>query len=661
MTAASTPLALRRAQQRSAVVSAVVSALRVLSLATSLGLAWAGSTDTTGAVTRHTAIPAIQGTGARSPLEGRWVLTSGVVTLLHSQGFFLQDPVGDGNPLSSDGIFVFTGSAPVVAIGQHLQLRGLVVEFQPAASDAQGRSVTQLVRPTDITVLATGLRITPVPISLPVAHGSSLERYEGMLVTVNGPLTVQQTQALGRHGQLTLAAGGRLETPTNRLRPGPQAAALADENARRSIVLDDGSNRQHPNPIPYLASGVRAGDTTGDITGVLDDGAATPSALGLDPYRIHPVSAPRFSPTHARSSAPEPVGGHVKVASFNLLNYFSAFSDGGGTADGCRLGPTISRSHCRGASNAGEFSRQQAKIVAALAAIDADAIGLMEIQNNGNVAVQGLVDALNAGKGARQGPDTYASTTLPADTGSDAIRVAIIYKPARLTPLGVATSDKHAVNSRPTLAQSFSLANGAVFTLVVSHFKSKGGCPAATDAGARGNTDMADGQGCWNLLRQQQAQRLLVFVTQRLAATHSSDALLIGDFNAYAQEDPIHLLAGGGFSDQLQRFNAFGYSYVFNGAAGRLDHALANASLAAKVHRALHWHINADEPAVLDYNTEFKAPAGGCGLGACPPDPTVLDAYRSSDHDPVVIGLDFGNTATAGARPGTALAAQPTR
>lgn len=586
----------------------------------------------------------IQGSGATSPLAGQTVMTSGVVTKVHNNGFFLQDPLGDANALTSDAIFVFTRSAPTVSAGQRIQLSGQVAEFSTGATGANARTVTALVSPTGITVLGTGFSVTPVAVSLPVANAGDLERFEGMLVTLSGPLnaplTVAQNFFQGRYGQLTLAAGGRLETPTNRFRPGPQAQALADENARRSILLDDGSSLQNPNPIPYLASGARAGDSVGPITGVIDHGLATSSKPGPGLYGIHPVAAPVFSSGNPRSTAPDSVGGNLKVASFNELNYFTAFIDGGGTANGCSLGGSSSTANCRGASNAAEFSRQQAKIVAALATIDADAVGLMEIQNNGNLAAQNLVNALNA----RVGAGTYATTSLPADTGSDAIRVAMVYKPARLAPLGAAVSDNHPINNRPTLAQAFRLANGESFTLVVNHLKSKGSCPAAGAADHAGNADSGDGQGCWNLLRTQQAQRLLAFVAERLAATDGSDALLIGDFNAYAQEDPIATLAAGGFADQVQRFNPFGYSYVFDGAAGRLDHALANPGLAAKVSRVVHWHINADEASVLDYNTEFKAPATGCGPGSCPSDPTVPDPYRSSDHDPVVVGLNLYNS-----------------
>ncbi|MDB5895216.1 MAG: extracellular nuclease-like protein, partial [Rhodoferax sp.] len=116
------------------------------------------------------------------------------------------------------------------------------------------------------------------------------------------------------------------------------------------------------------------------------------------------------------------------------------------------------------------------------------------------------------------------------------------------------------------------------------------------------------------------------------------DVLLLGDFNAYAQEDPIALLTDHGFVYQVGRFDGFGYSYVFNGAAGRLDHAFASASLSGKVSRAVEWHINADEPALLDYRLASKQPA----CAACAPDLYSATPYRASDHDPVVLGLDLG-------------------
>jgi Ca2+-binding RTX toxin-like protein len=274
--------------------------------------------------------------------------------------------------------------------------------------------------------------------------------------------------------------------------------------------------------------------------------------------------------------------------------------------------------------------------VLALAGLNADAVGLMEIQNNGTFAAQNLVDALNAQVGA----GTYAVVPDPiGGTGSDAIRVAMIYKPSRLSLVGSARSDAASVNSRPPMAQTFAAANGEKVTLVVNHLKSKGSCPSGND---HGNSDSGDGQGCWNALRVQQAQQLRTFVAQMQSLSGSNDVLLVGDFNAYAQEDPIYDLTSAGYVDQIGRFYpTLGYSYVFDGQAGRLDHAITTSSLSSKVTRAVHWHINADESLAQDYNFEFKAPNTNCG-GLCPPDPYDGSVpARSSDHDPVLLGLNL--------------------
>ena len=597
------------------------------------------------------AIYTIQGSGTASPLVNRRVMTSGVVTKITNNGFFMQDQAGDNLPATSDGILVFTGATvyPAVQVGNLVSVTGTVIEFNTGAAgntDTLNHTVTELSSVTDVTLLNRGFVINPTLVALPELVDGDLERYEGMLVTLNGPFTVQQNFFQGRFGQLTLAVGGRLETPTNRFRPGAQATALADENARRRIILDDASSLQNPNPTPYAGpNGLpRAGDTTGAITGVIDYGLATSSNTGFGDYKIQPTITPVFSIGNPRTPAPEDVGGNVKVASFNVLNFFTTFTDGqtanGQSGQGCSLGGVVLASNCRGANNLNEFARQRAKIVEAMAAINADVVGLMEIQNNGNTAVQNLVDALNA----RIGGATYATTALPAEgTGTDAIRVAIIYKPARLSAVGAPVSDTDAVNNRPTLAQTFGLANGERFTLMVNHLKSKSSCPAPGDADASGNIDIGDGQGCWNLQRIQQASRLRTFVAQRQSATASNDVLLIGDFNAYAQEDPIYNLTSSGYVDQAGRFGTFGYSYVFDGASGRLDHAISTGSLSDRVISVAHWHINADETSLGDYNTEFKFPATTCGA-VCPADPYTVSPYRSSDHDPVVVGLNLFKT-----------------
>ncbi|MBQ0929331.1 ExeM/NucH family extracellular endonuclease [Ideonella alba] len=589
----------------------------------------------------HT-IMEIQGSGSTSPFVGQQVSTSGVVTRVNNNGFFLQDPLGDGDPLTSDGVFVFTGAAPTVSAGQAVQLVGTVTEFNTGAAsnpDTAAHTVTELTGISGLVVQASGQVISPTVITFPEGVNDDLEHVEGMLVTIVGPLTASQNYFQGRYGQVTLSADGRLETPTNRHRPGSaEAQALADANARRRIILDDGSSQQNPNPTPYLGEGdtLRAGDTVAAITGVVDYGLATSSSSGPGDYRLHPTEPVAFTRANPRTDAPPPLPGNLVLASFNVLNYFTTFTDGtdafGQSGQGCTLDGVSLPQNCRGADNLAEFQRQRAKIVAALSAINADAVGLIEIQNNGATAVQNLVDGLNAQLGA----GTYAAVPDPAQgSGSDAIKVAMIYKPARLQRAAEAQSDVDAVHNRPPLAQTFEATNGERLTLVVNHLKSKGGCPGATDPDAAGNLDSGDGQGCWNARRVAQAQRTASWVASLAGSAGTDAALLLGDLNAYAQEDPIIALADAGYADQIARFNRFGYSYVFDGAAGRLDHALATPTLATRLTDVAPWHINADEPSVIDYNTEFKQPQ----CGSCGPDLYTATAFRSSDHDPVVAGL----------------------
>jgi predicted extracellular nuclease len=501
-------------------------------------------------------------------------------------------------------------------------------------------------------VLGKGNVIAPTGITLPLASVAAWEKYEGMLVRFSLALTVAQNYFLGRFGQLTLS-GSRMEVPTNRYRPRSSAAiALRASNNANFVVLDDASSSQNPNPIPYIGidNTVRSGDTVSGLTGVIDFGSISSTPTGAASYKLQPTIAPVFSRKNVRTTAPAAVGGNVKVASFNVLNFFSTFTNGlnaeGQTTTGCKQGSVVSKTNCRGADNLTEFNRQRAKIVAAMKAIDADVFGLMEMQNNGNTAIAYLVNSLNT----LIGSNTYAYLPVPTDptaTGDDAIRLAIIYKPAKLVPVGAPMTDINPVNSRPPLAQTFRASTGKRFSLIVNHFKSKGSCP--TDGSL--DTDQGDGQGCWNALRTAQATRLLSFISQVQTAAADTDVLVIGDFNAYGAEDPIFTLQNGGLVNQIERFvrpRGMPYSYVFDGESGYLDNALATSSLSAKVTGVSEWHINADEPTVIDYNTEFRVQ-----------DLYTASQFRSSDHDPVVIGLNLPTPALKLAAPKRS--APPTR
>ena len=592
------------------------------------------------------AIYQIQGSGATSPYVGQSVTTSGVVTKVNNNGFFLQDIAGDGDPNTSDGIFVFTSTQPTVTAGQAVQVTAKVQEFNVGAvtnTDTAAHTVTELGNVTNVTVTGSAQIPAPVVLNFPLATQDAMEKVEGMLVTLNTtagfPLTVQQNYFLGRFGELTLGVGsvsgvGRLWNPTNVLRPGAQAQALNTDNIRRTIVLDDGSTVQNPNPTPFLAADntVRAGDTVTSITGVIDYGLTTSANTDAGAYKIHPTTAVSFTRANPRTLMADDVGGNIRVGSANVENFFTTLNDGTN-----KCPPSNTADDCRGANSVAEYTRQLQKVGDELIGMNADAVALMELQNNGTTSVQAIVDFING----RLGSTVYARVPVASTGGgTDAIQVGMIYKPARLALVGAALSDPAAINNRAPMGQTFMAPNGEKFNLIANHLKSKG---CSDFAAGPGDTDQGDLQGCFNARRVQQADELRTFAARLQSANGAADTLLVGDFNAYAKEDPVIELTSNGYVDVIGTFldkpnaGSYGYSYVFNGSSGRLDQALASNTLTAKVAGVTEWHINADEPLVIDYNTEFKQTA----CGTCGPDYYTDSPFRASDHDPIVVGLSL--------------------
>jgi predicted extracellular nuclease len=346
-------------------------------------------------------------------------------------------------------------------------------------------------------------------------------------------------------------------------------------------------------------------------------------AFGL--YRIQPTQGADYTNANPRTPAPDPVGGTLEVATFNVLNYFTTLDNSGPIC-----GP-LANQDCRGADNATEFTRQRDKIVAAISAIDADVVGLMEIENHPvDVPTADLVSGLNDATS----PGTYDYIATGA-IGGDAIRVALLYQPASVTPLGGFAVLDSSVDplfddtlNRPMLVQSFvENATGAVFTVAVNHLKSKG-----SDCNAVGDPDTGDGSGNCNVTRTKAAQAIVEFLAGDPTGSGDSDVLIIGDLNSYDKEDPIDVLVGAGYADLVFDFlGEDAYSYVFDGQIGYLDYQLASSTLVPQVTGTTVWHINADEPDLIDYDTSFKQPAQDAIYAP--------DAYRSSDHDPVIVGL----------------------
>lgn len=572
----------------------------------------------------------VQGDGPVSPLAGALVVIEGIVIGDFQDGagvngdlngFFVQeeDADADTNPLTSEGIFVFDRNslAGDVANGDLVRVEGTVSEFQ---------GKTEITPTVAVLIQSSGNDLpSAANLTLPVTSLDDFEAFEGMRVTFPQPLVIAEYFNFDRFGEIVLSSERRV-TPTAAVEPGPAAIQAAADARLDRITLDDGRSNQNPDPAIHpngsefdLSNLFRGGDRVQNVTGVLD------FAFGL--YRVHPTQGANYSSDNPRPAAPAAVGGTLKVASVNVLNYFTTIDDG--VNDIC--GPSANQ-ECRGADDAEELTRQRDKLVAALAGIDADIAGLVEIENDpANAALGDLVAGLNDVVGA----DSY-DYIATGPIGTDAIRVALIYKPGSVAPVGDYAILDNSVDgrfnddlNRPVLAQSFrDNSGGGVVTVAVNHLKSKG-----SDCGAS-DPDTGDGSGNCNLTRTAAAEALVDWLATDPTGSGADNFLVIGDLNSYDKEDPIDVLVAGGYVDLIGSFlGEDAYSFVFDGQVGYLDYALASEGLNDEVTGVSVWHINADEPDLVDYDTSFKQPAQEAIY--------FPDAYRSSDHDPVIVGLEL--------------------
>ncbi|MDH1005302.1 ExeM/NucH family extracellular endonuclease [Acinetobacter junii] len=542
-------------------------------------------------------------------------------------GFYIQTPDSKATPNVSNAIFVYIPASSAVKggqIGDEVILRGRLTNYQnqlqidQLQQDIQtcNQNMASLIQPLDLNLPFT---------SLTENTGNTPKRYQGMLVKLPQTLTVSENYNFGRYGELSLSLG-RLFIPTN-LYPAlsNEAKALAQQNLLSKIIFDDGYNNQ--NRAPWLPQNFSALNT-------LRSGYQLKNAQGILEYRfnawrVQPIAGANLpevvTTTNPRTTIAVKQTKHIRAAAFNVLNY-----------DNGKNGfPTE-----RGANSQAEFDKQHAKIINALKSIDADVYGLMEIANNGygsDSAVAYLTKAL--------GPDwKYVIPEGLNQLGTDVIAVAIIYNSKRVQPVNKAAVLDLGEKNRSTIAQSFKPVHGGqIFTVIPNHLKSKS-C-SGVDLNSL-DTDQKDGQGCWNPTRVKAVEQLTQWIAKNPTQVKNPNILLLGDMNSYAKEDPILAFEKANYkvliNDSKIGEGTNAYSYVFGvssnsdgyGGAGNLDHAIADANLYKRVVKAFAWHINADEPTVLDYNEEYKTDEQKELFFAA-------DPYRSSDHDPVIVDLDL--------------------
>ncbi|MNJ13800.1 Endonuclease/Exonuclease/phosphatase family protein [compost metagenome] len=663
-----------------------------------------------------TPIPAIQGSGDKSPLvpdhqfeSPRSVSVKAVVSALGeslNKGFYLQDLQGDGNPQSSDGIFVylsdkqFASKYPDIQPGAQVCLEAKVEEYH---GHTQLKPLFDGSTPR-LAVLAQG--DAPAATALRVLEGETLaralERHEGMRVRLDGESALKVSRNFSydyaaKRNNLVLSHGAPLMKPTQLHVAGSQEAnTLAEANAGNRVFLESDFKAAN-GKLPWLPAWepeqgyLRIGDAPVNLEAMV--------GYSFDEYRLIVPKDQRITAgdllrtdENDRQGAPARANGtDLRIGSFNVLNYFTSHSSVGGalnvlcvdqadadSAKGCN----------RGAKSLEEFQLQRTKIVNAITEMDADLLGLMEMENNGfdeHAAISDLVQSLNARQ--KEASKQYAFVTLPKALltqdrffGGDAIMVAMIYRPALLTPSGDAEVIRlpqqryitggitRSAGQRDSLVQRFTVAGSdEPLTLVVNHLKSKGsGCYENGD----GKSEPADLQGKCTEFRVSAAKVLGEAVSKM-----PGQVLLVGDFNSYAKEDPIRVLTdydpatvdrqirsashtfigeqpyeqmgravekNYGLIDVNLKFNQEkAISYSYEAELGTLDYALANPALAKRVIAVADWHINSFESNLFEYGSAFT----GELIKSDNP-------FSASDHDPIIVDLKL-NEQSKGSGGGT--------
>lgn len=616
----------------------------------------------------------IQGTGASTPLNGQTVTTEGVVTAAYDEGgkngFYLQTAGTGGESQSegeaSDGIFVYLGQNPgsFPEVGESLVVTGEAGEYYDA---------TQLTA-SDVRPAEEDLgQVTPTEIETLPAGDAAREPYEGMLLLPTGDHAITNNYELNTFGTVELAPGTEAFRQATDVHapdtdPASPVQQLMDEQAAQSITLDDGRTRNYMNsdqetPLPWIAQdnaetikSLRTGDVVDFQHPVVLDYAfdawtfqpttpVTGDTAGADlPITWEDSRA-------AERGAMDAVEGDYSVATFNVLNYFTSL---GRDEPGCEYyedmyGNPVATDYCtvRGAYTPAAFDDQQTKIVNAINEMDASVVGLEEIENTAALtgdstqrdeALSQLVDALNDAAGEERW--AYAESPSEVGTDEDVIRNAFIYQPAEVQTVGesrIFNDPAFTGVARQPLAQEFAPADAdpasedtETFVAVTNHFKSKGSVVNGDDASG-------DGQGNNPNVRNNQSQALLQHLNDQ-EDWADTPTFILGDINAYSQETAVTTLLNGGFTNINEEVAGGQPTYQFDGRLGSLDHALGDDAAMDLVVDAEVWDINADEPIAFEYSRRNYNTV----------DFHDDSPFRSSDHDPIKVGLNLDGTGDGG-------------
>lgn len=594
----------------------------------------------------------IQGSGLSSPLVGAAVTTEGIVTAQKfNNGFFLQtvDASVDANPATSQGIFVFTSTAPpaTAAVGNRIRVTGTVAEFTPSTNLNQ-LSITQIASVTSIQVLSTGNPL-PTPIALTSADfgaastTSTAERLEGMRVSVANAVSIDGSDGNITESSATSSTTGVFHVALQGVNrpyrepgiglldvfpiPGGKTPPRFDTNPERLMVRSRGQ-------VGATAVAVDAGTQVSGMTGVLDYFSGTWALL---PDNGTVTVSGGKTPT----ATPDPAYDQITIGAFNLLRFFDEVNNANGA-------PTL---------QAAALDKRLTKTSLAICdSIKApDILGVVEVEN---LRVLGLLaDRINSTcprapqyvpylvQGNDQGGINVGFLVSNRLVGAyQRVEVLEVTQYGKDTLLTNPDSSTSLLNDRPPLLLRAVVRQdiGSSFpvTVIVNHLRSLNG----VDDTGPGSSGWASEGHRVRAKRGQQALFLAQLVHDRQQADPSERIVLLGDFNAFefndGYTDVLGIIRGNEAPDaqvityldspitaplidgsELTFPAAERYSYVFAGSAQTLDHVLVNEPVVMDVDNleVHHARINAD------FGVHHFGTAG-----------TPL---RTSDHDPVVLTL----------------------
>ena len=598
-----------------------------------------------------TLISAIQGSESSSAEVGNNVIIEAIVTGTRAGGFFVQEEASDydADDATSEGLFV-EGSVDVET-GNLVRLYGEVEE---------NYGMTTLAMDSDVAALDCGTADAVAAVELSMPYELDLETVEGMVVSVTDA-TVTSTNNLWRFGEIVVSDTVKRQ-PSDVAAPLSEAYTAAEEASETSLLtIEDNSSSQYPDALNYFptfsyVNAIRIGDSVS---------AAGPLNYSFGTYRINPSDV--IEVTSSREANPVVTEGNLSIATFNVLNYFNGEVDANGDV-------TFDYDENRGADDEVAFELQQGRIVEAIVNLNADVVGLMEIETDGfgeNSAIQSLVNAINAELGETE-QYSFIATSDGSEIGTDAITVGLLYKATVVTPendaMVVAMPEQQIdedslARMRPSLLQSFvHTESSKSFLVAVNHFKSKGS-QCAEDV-AEAPSEITTIQGSCNALRVSAAITLGNALSDESLPERK---VILGDLNAYSAEDPVAVLtdytpesrgytittavntgmdegssvdveSSFGYHNLAEEFDAEGFSYWFYGTeqVGSLDHVLASEAMLEDAIDGAHWNINSVEAYQLQYDQALRYYPDEDGYAF-----TDVGPFRSSDHDPFIATFDL--------------------